>query len=139
MFDDRSTVVNMFKAGANGYIHKNTDKQMLLHVIETVANGEVFLSDEVGIYQHDIINILHRNKKTSMYESNLSEREFEILMLICNQYSSKEIADKLCLTEKTVETHRKHLMAKTKSKNVVGLTMFAIENGYFLPEHRERS
>lgn len=134
MLNDKATVLQMFNAGANGFIHKNIDKTVLQHVIAAMANNELFLSEEVGDYKSDIST--DGNNKNFL--NILSERERQILMLICNQYSTKEIAHKLHLTEKTVETHRNHLMMKTKSKNVVGLTMFAIENGYFFPEHIRR-
>lgn len=136
MADDRATVVKIFKAGANGFLHKNTDVTEIKRVIEMVLSGGFYLSDEISDYEDEI------NPNSRQVNGNsanaLSEREIEILQLICNQYSSKEIGRRLNLTEKTIETHRVHLMLKTHSKNVVGLIIYAVEKGYFLPEHRKR-
>ena len=72
-------------------------------------------------------------QKEKLRETDLklySLREVEILQLICKQLSTKEIADRLHLNEKTVESHRIHIMTKTKSKNMVGLALYAVERGF---------
>ena len=139
MIDDRSTVMKIFEAGANGFLHKNTEKCVLQHAIETVLSGGTYVSEEIADYNPEQTSYPRLNGNSTSAHHILSEREIEVLILICNQYSSKEIADQLHVSEKTVETHRYHLMWKTQSKNVVGLTMFAIEKGYFLPEYRKRN
>jgi len=137
MINDRATVMKIFEAGANGYLHKNTEKCALQRVIEVVFSGGTYISDEVVDYKPEQPTTSRVNDSFTAAHNILSEREIEILILICNQYSSREIANKLCVNEKTVETHRNHLMWKTQSKNVVGLTMYAISKGYYLPEHRQ--
>jgi DNA-binding NarL/FixJ family response regulator len=138
MKDDMATVLKIFQVGGNGYLHKNTDRAKLQRVIEVVMSGDIYLSEEVDEFRSAIISNGRLPGNGTSASTQLSEREMEILILICNQYSTKEIADKLHVTEKTVETHRFHLMSKTQSKNVVGLTMFAIQKKYFVPEHRKR-
>jgi len=134
MIDDRSTVIKMIQAGANGFLHKNIDKCKLQQAIEVVLSGRFYFSEEISEYENDFK--LNGNKITGY--TTLSQREIEVLILICKQYSSKDIAKHLFLTEKTVETHRVHLMMKTKSKNVVGLTVYAIQHGYYLPEFKNK-
>ncbi|MBL0341318.1 MAG: response regulator transcription factor [Bacteroidetes bacterium] len=136
MIDDRVTVIKIVKAGANGFLHKNTDVGELEKAIETVMAGRFYVCHEIADYESEF------QDKDYEVESNsqvlLSEREIEILQLICNQYSSKEIGLKLNLTEKTIETHRNRLILKTRSKNVVGLIIYAVEKGYILPDHRRK-
>ena len=73
-----------------------------------------------------------QNKTQSPYDTreNLTSREAEVLILICKQFTTIEIANELHISEKTVEVHRDHIMAKTQSKNVVGLVLYAIERQY---------
>jgi len=138
MMEDHPTVLEIFESGANGYLHRNTEDCKLHKVIEIVFKGELqFAETHPPMIQKNTAATrnLHPVKNS---DHALSNREAEILGLICQQMSSKEIAGRLHLTEKTVETHRNHLMWKTQSKNVVGLIVYAIEHGYFYPETRIR-
>lgn len=137
MIDDRATVQKVFKAGANGYLHKNTDKKQLQKVIDAVLRNELFLCDELSIYQNDIEVSDDYMNTFPAYGVTLSEREIKILQLICNQYSSKQIGIQLNLSEKTIEGYRVKLMLKTRSKNVAGLIMYAIDNGYISWDHKK--
>jgi two-component system response regulator DegU len=137
MIDDRATVQKVFKAGANGYLHKNTDKNQLKKVIDVVMQNEIFLCDELAIYRNDINLNDHFQIETPEYEVILTDREIIILQLICKQCSSKEIGIRLNLSEKTIESLRNKLMLKTRSKNVAGLIMFAIDNGYISSDHKK--
>jgi DNA-binding NarL/FixJ family response regulator len=137
LMEDHLSVLEIFEAGANGFLPRNSENCKLQKVIEIVFRDKA----------KDTAPPLKGNKTTSSASVNsipfnnfytLTTREVEILGLICRQFSSKEIAGHLHLAEKTVETHRNHLMWKTQSKNVVGLIMYAIEHGYFSPENRYR-
>jgi len=132
MIDDRVTVQKVFKAGANGYLHKNTDKLQLQNVIDSVMKDVIFLSEELSDYRNDLDLLGHDLTTYSKNDAQLSEREIEILQLICYQFSSKEIGQRLFISEKTIESHRVKLMLKTRSKNVAGLIMYAVEKGYIL-------
>ncbi|MBL0340836.1 MAG: response regulator transcription factor [Bacteroidetes bacterium] len=98
-----------------------------------------YLSEEIAEYENDILTNGDKTINTVENHSYLSEREVEILQLICHQHSSKEIGRVLNLTEKTIETHRVHLMLKTHSKNMIGLIIYAIEKGYVMPEFRKKN
>jgi DNA-binding NarL/FixJ family response regulator len=134
--DDTHSIFKLFEAGANGYLHRNSEPGKVQEVVEIVTGIRLDQTDQ-NISRH--INgesIKSHNGQGRMQNPELSAREKEILILICRQYSSREIAQQLHLTEKTVETHRNHLMLKTRSKNVVGLILYAIEGGYFQPHQR---
>ena len=123
MYDDRNRVLKMLKAGAKGYILKNTSKNELLAAIETLANGGTYYSPQLEV------NI---GKEVSEIEmdpiSKLTKREVEVIKLIVLSMTNKEIANLLSLSELTVNTHRKNAMQKLEVKNTAGLVKFAMDN-----------
>ena len=132
MFDDRDNILEMFKAGACGYLLKNTNKEELSDAITEVMNGGKYYSKEVSdVLLQKMINLnLHKSK--ALLEP-LTEREKEVLCLICEQLSTKEIAERIFLSDKTIEGHRLKLLQKTQSRNMAGLVMFAIEHHIYQP------
>ncbi|MBK8845255.1 MAG: response regulator transcription factor [Bacteroidetes bacterium] len=132
MLDDKDNIIEMFKAGASGYLLKNTNKTEIQEAIEEVMDGGKYYSREVSdILLQKMINLnLH---KPTHYIEPLTDREKEVLCLVCEQYSTKEIAEKLFLSEKTIEGHRLKLLQKTQSKNMVGLVIFALEHKIYEP------
>lgn len=132
MFDDRDNILEMFKAGACGYLLKNTNKEELSDAITEVMNGGKYYSKEVSdVLLQKMINLnLHKSK--TLLEP-LTEREKEVLCLICEQLSTKEIAERIFLSDKTIEGHRLKLLQKTQSRNMAGLVMFAIEHRIYQP------
>lgn len=129
MMDDKASIVQMFKAGANGYLLKNTNKLELAEAIQHVLDGNTYYSKEVSelLLRRDL-DKLPLPRKTK-FITDLTSREQDVLKLICHQYSTKEIAEMLCLSERTIEGHRKNLMEKTQSKNMAGLVYYALETG----------
>ncbi len=107
----------------SGYVLKNIGKQELIHAIEKIANGGIYFSEEVlNELQH------YSNVKKENEEVNLTNREIEIIKLIEKEYSNKDIASQLFISERTVETHRKNIFRKTKTSSVVGLIKYAYEH-----------
>lgn len=129
MYNDNIMIAKMIEAGAMGYVLKSTDISELTDAIFTIASGKRFLSKEV----QDIImqGIYTSNSQINEIQPNvikLTSRETEVLNLIAHEYSNEQIADKLFISERTVETHRKNIFTKTKQKSIVGLIKYAIEN-----------
>lgn len=112
----------MIDAGGNGFMLKRTNKEELEKAITTIINGENYYSEEFA----DSLNIIPKNKKKT--EIELTNREKEVLTLICKGFSNNEMADKLNISIKTVDGHRTHLLEKTGAKNSANLVMFAINN-----------
>jgi len=129
MMDDKASIVQMFKAGANGYLLKNTNKLELTDAIQQVMAGNRYYSREVSemLLRRDLDQLPLPKKSKIITE--LTSREMEVLTLICHQYSTREMAEMLCLSEKTIEGHRKKLLDKTSSKNIAGLVYYALEQG----------
>ncbi len=125
MYNDREIVNEILNTEAEGYILKNTGKQELLNALNKIADNGTFYSNEV-------VNIMmatvRKEKKIAEQTQHLTPREIEIIRLITKEYSSAQIADTLFISPRTVDTHRKHILQKTKSKTLVGLMRFAYDN-----------
>ncbi len=125
MFSERSMISEMLQAGVDGYILKNTGKDELVNAIKKVYNGGMFFSDEVSAEMMKAV--VPQNKTTETTEVNLTAREIEIVQLISKEMSNAEIAEKLFISERTVETHRKNIFRKTQTKSVIGLIKYAFD------------
>lgn len=126
MFGERGTISEMLKAGANGYILKNTGKAELLTAIEKVAKGETYFSDDVS---SEMQNTSVKDAK----EISLSLREIEVIELIAKEYTNAKIAEALFISERTVETHRKNIFRKTDTKGVIGLLKYCLDKRIIRP------
>jgi DNA-binding NarL/FixJ family response regulator len=129
MHGEKSYIVKMLEAGANGYILKNAGKEEMLNAIETVANGNTYLSSQVSTKLIEHITNPSASKKEIGQGFPLTDREIEVLKLIADEYSNSEIAEKLFISIRTVDTHRRNLLEKLGAKNTAGLVKFAIQEG----------
>lgn len=128
MFTDYKHISEMVKIGVDGYISKNTNNEEFLHAIEVILNNETYYSKEIS---NNLIKGMREDKYKTNLVKSLSKRELEILLLVLKEYSNKEIAKKLCISSRTVETHKHNLLQKTDSKTVAGLFKFALQNELF--------
>ena len=122
-------IVKMIELGASSFMAKNTDPDEVLATIKNVIDK--------GFHYNDFTVQLLRERmlvgkpKSKIILDELTKREKEILLLICDQHTNKEIANKLYISPRTVDGHRNKMLEKTLSKNTVGLIIYAIENGIF--------
>ncbi len=125
---DRRYVHAMFEAGAWAYLVKSSASEELIRAIRAVSNDEKYVSPTVASAVLDAFVVgpkaAHRDPR-----SELSPREREVLQLLAEGMTSKEIASKLDLAVSTIETHRKQIMAKLELRSVAELTKFAIRTG----------
>jgi DNA-binding NarL/FixJ family response regulator len=128
MFEDQKHVIEMIESGASGYIIKNTNENEIKTALLKVTNNELYFSRQIS--ESLITSLVNKHTmKRSQYNDQLSNREKEILFFICKEYTSREIAESLYLSEKTVDWHRLNLLQKTHSKNIAGLVLFALRCG----------
>jgi DNA-binding NarL/FixJ family response regulator len=127
-------ISKLIEAGACGHLSKNCNTAELVTCIKAVDRAGFYFSDET---LNAMRNALQRKKQSVKNEIpvpvNLSVREQEILYLICKGLASAEIADKLFLSVRTIETHRNSLVARTGSRNTAGLVLFAVRYGLYNP------
>ena len=124
MYSDEDYYTKMIDAGAKGFILKNSGIKEVEEAIEHVLSGRNYFSQEI---LSGFIKSISR-KKEPQYPIKLSEREAEVLFLICKGHSNHEIADALHISKRTVDKHRENLLHKTGSKNTAGLVIYAIKN-----------
>ena len=131
-YDDTKLIKEVLKIGANGFLAKKCAAENIVDAINKVYNGQQYFSESI---QEKLLatftTSLVKNEMSSQdgsFFSSLTPREIEVLRLITQQFSSKEIAEKLHISINTVETHRKNLISKLHVKNVVGLALYAVKN-----------
>ncbi len=132
-YDEKSIINIMLQAGAKGYILKNINRNILVDAIHRVADGMPYHGTDVSIaLAKDSLNEktkISNTENTNITDSILSKREIEILKLIVNGSSNKEIGDILYISPKTVETHRNNIMKKLDVHNTASLVKKAIKSG----------
>lgn len=126
-------ISNMLGIGASSYLVKNTTSAEMEFTIRQVASKGFY-------YDKNVLRILHDNaedgnyKRCTLDNTLLSSREMDVLQLICEQFTTTEIAEELHLSKRTVDGHRNNLLLKTKTRNVAGLVAYAIQNGVITVE-----
>jgi DNA-binding NarL/FixJ family response regulator len=125
MYGDEEYYDQMVDAGAKGFLLKNTNIQEVKTAIDTVMNGGNYFSQEL---MQSLLRSYKSMRDVKEPEAELSEREIEILLLICSGLSNQEIGDQLFISKRTVEKHRANIHSKTNCKNTAGLVMYAIKN-----------
>ncbi len=131
MLSEDQHIRKMIKAGASGYILKNSGKQELIKAIESIIEGKHYFSNDAtqAILQELVTPDV--NKVNDNDDVHITEREREVLKLIVNEFTNQEIADKLFVSVRTIDAHRRNLLQKTGAKNTAGLVKYALKNKLF--------
>ncbi len=126
MYGDIEYYNKMLDAGVKGFLLKNTDIDELERALRTIIDGNTYFSQEL------LMKLVKTYQSESHAEKiNLTKRELEVLQYICKGYSNAEIAQKMYLSPRTIETHRANLLNKTNSKNSIHLVIYAIKNNLY--------
>lgn len=121
MHDEAHLIKEILKENVDGYILKKDSHEELVSAVRAVKNGKVYLSSDVNSMLMKGLNGVEEQKL-------LTDREREILKLIAKEYTNRQMAEELFISERTVETHRKNIFRKTGTNNLVGLIKFAYAN-----------
>ncbi|OUR98288.1 DNA-binding response regulator [Flavobacteriales bacterium 33_180_T64] len=122
-------IINMISIGAVAYLAKNSTPKLMLTTIREVAEKGFYYDEQVMKFIHEgLLNSNEQNKKSNFDTTYFTKREKEVLKLICEQFTTNEIAEKLFISPRTVDGHRNNLLLKTESKNLAGLVVYAIQN-----------
>jgi two-component system nitrate/nitrite response regulator NarL len=131
---NKEYVFRIIQAGAHGYVSKEASPEELLHAIEMVAQGEAFYAPQIA--QAALNEFVTSGGKKQPFVQ-LTSREREVLALIAEGQSNKEVARKLGIGVRTIETHRERIMEKLDIHTIAGLTRFAIRNGVISLDERQ--
>ena len=131
MYDEAKLVKSAFKSGVDGYMLKNSDPRELISAIETILEGKTYVGEGVELITNGnkngfAVNKIFIDKFIKKY--NLTKRELEILKLITQALSNKEIAKELFISDQTVSVHRKNIMRKLGVNNTAGLIKITYDN-----------
>lgn len=132
MHNNRDFIFRIIQAGAHGYVSKEAAPEELLRAIESVFNGEPFFSPDIA--RAALNQMVHAGGRKEPF-AQLTGREREVLALIAEGKSNKEIASRLGIGVRTIETHRERIMRRLDIHSVAGLTKFAIANGMVSLDH----
>jgi DNA-binding NarL/FixJ family response regulator len=126
MEDDEQIILHMINEGVNGYLMKNAEPEELELALKRMVETDFYFSDDIS----GLVMRSFQQKKKNNYALNpeLTQREIQVLELICKELTANEIADVLSLSSRTVEGHKRKLLDKTGTKNMAGLVVYALKN-----------
>lgn len=126
MYDNKEYILRISELGARGYVLKDSSPAELFRAIEIVLNGELFFTPKASQL---ILNAFVRRKRKKSLSGELTHRQEQILKLIAEGSTTAEIAEQLCLSDRTVQTHRERIISKLGIDTIAGLIRFALRKG----------
>ncbi len=125
--DKARHIIRMIELGAHGYLLKNTHPEEVVESIKKVMEQDYYFNDKINSLLQKVIRYKGNNSIDKEIPVSITDREQEVLELICKEHTTNEIADILCLSARTIEGHRKNLVNKLGVRNVAGLVVYAIK------------
>jgi DNA-binding NarL/FixJ family response regulator len=134
MFEQDNLIIDMLEAGAKGYLIKNADKAEIIEAIRSVYRDVPYYCRSTSYKLARMIGHSKFNPHSKVKRVVFSEKEAEIIKLVCQEFTNKEIGLKLFIGTRTVEGYRMKIMEKMNVKGTAGIVIYAIENGFFKAE-----
>jgi len=131
MFDDENLIVDMLEAGAKGYLIKNAHKHEIIAAIKSVHSHDSYFCNHSTVKLARMIGKSRFNPFREIIKPEFNEKELEVIRLVCEELSNKEIASELNLSIRTIEGYREKILEKMKAKNTAGIVVFAIKTGIY--------
>jgi DNA-binding NarL/FixJ family response regulator len=128
MFDEDNLIVEMLEAGARGYLLKNADKKEILEAISSVYEDHVFYCRHTSARLASMIAKSRFDPRKKNQEIIFSEREKEVIQMICKQFTAQQIGAQLFLSKRTVEGYKTKILEKMNARNTAGVVIFALRN-----------
>jgi len=129
MHNDHSMISKLMELGANAYLTKNSDSEVIHEAVKTVYEQEFFFNQLTNKALIDGLRVKRQAEAAMPVDAKLTDKEISILRMICEERSTKEIADLVELSPRTVEAIRDKLKVKTGAKSLAGLVMYAVKTG----------
>lgn len=134
MFEEEDLIVEMLETGAKGYLLKNADKKEIMEAILTVNEGNIFYCKHTTAHLASLIVKSKFDSRTRAPSTLFTDRERDIIRLICRQHTAQEIGDLLFLSKRTVEGYRTRILEKMDVKNTAGVVIFALKHSIIREE-----
>lgn len=129
MFDDENLIIDMLEAGAKGYLIKNAHKNEIIEAVKTVYLEKAYYCNHTSLRLAQMIARSRYDPYKKNPKFQFSEREMEVIRLMADGLVSKEIADRMGLKTRTIESYREKIMEKMDVNNIAGVIVYAIKNG----------
>jgi DNA-binding NarL/FixJ family response regulator len=129
MHNDHSMISKLMELGANSYLTKNSDSEIIYQAVKTVHEEEYYFNQLTNKALIDGLRVKRQAEASLPVDAKLTDKEIAILRMICEEKSTKEIADLVDLSPRTVEAIRDKLKVKTGAKSLAGLVMYAVKSG----------
>ncbi|WP_420573196.1 response regulator [Kordia sp.] len=127
MHQEERHILRMIELGVNGYLMKNASPDEVIECIESVMEHDYYFNNKITKIMRKVMMYKGKKRVDHMIH-DLTEREIEVLELICKEFTAKEIGEKLFISFRTVEGHRKNLLSKLNVRNTAGLVVLALKN-----------
>ena len=125
--NEEELIKHLIVRGAHGFLLKNNTLETIVEAVSGVTENGYYFNERVS--KEMVSDLMNKYSiRPVFYQANLSTREIEVIQLISQEYTNREISDKLSISVRTVETHRDHILQKTNAKNSVGIIMYAYRN-----------
>jgi two-component system response regulator NreC len=134
MFEEEGLIVEMLEAGARGYLLKNADKKEILEAIMTVNEGNIFYCKHTTAHLASLIVKSKFDSRLKGHSNLFTDREKDIIRLICRQHTAQEIGNLLFLSKRTVEGYRTRILEKMDVKNTAGVVIYALKHSIIREE-----
>lgn len=131
MFDDEHLIIDMLEAGAKGYLLKNAHKYEILEAVKAVYYQETYYCHHTTHKLAEMIAKSRFNPYKQKKKIEFTNKEKEVIHLICRQFSNKEMANELKLSTRTIEGYREKIMEKMNARNTAGIVVYAIKNNIY--------
>lgn len=128
MIDEENLIIDMMEAGAKGYLLKNAHKNEIVEAIKAVKNNQIYYCDGTSAKLTRMIAKSDKIPYNKSARPELSQKEIDVIHLICEELTNKEIADRLNLSIRTIEGYRDRIQEKIGARNAAGVVVFAIRN-----------
>ena len=127
MHDDEEFVLHLVENGAHGFLLKDSDIETVVDAIYAVMDGRYFFKENISAL---LAKGLFKNAKTKpgFSDTDLTDREIEVIRLICKEYTNKEISEKMGVSLRTIDGHRERILQKTSAHNTAGIVMYAVKH-----------
>ena len=128
MFDEENLIIDMLEAGAKGYLLKNAHKDEIIAAVEAVHNDQTYYCNHTSRKLTKMIADSSFNPNRRAVKPDFSDKEINVMRLVCQEFSNKEIALQLKLSVRTIEGYREKIQEKINARNTAGIVVYAIKN-----------
>ena len=133
MIDSKKDIISMLDKGVRGYLLKSSDTREITRAVQQVLDDQIYLSGDVNRIWGQYLLEKQDKLNSKVIREELTNREKDVIRMICEQFTCTEISDRLNISESTVKNHRANIMKKLDTDNSIGIALYAVKAGLYIP------